>query len=238
MDQMTDHPAALPANLPTAIDSDARQLAMRADELAALSTDVRINSREAFNVGADWLRSIKRTQDLLEEKRTSVTQPLNQVLRTINSWFAGPADKLITAGKSIRNAMGIYESAERRAEEESKQKAQAKRRAEEEELRLRAEKAQARGNTERAAALAAQAASLPAAVPEYVAPKAKGMAMGVEYEVELVDLAKLDRGYMVADMARIRAVVKAMKDPEAAMRHFKGAISVSARETVKAVRSR
>ena len=53
-----------------------------------------IDSPELFELAAEELRRIKALQKTIEEKRTSITGPLNQALKATNAVFKAPAETL------------------------------------------------------------------------------------------------------------------------------------------------
>ena len=123
-----------------------------------------IDSHEMYQVAADELAAIKGKVKGLEEQRTKLVAPLNQVVKDINAMFKPPMDFLTQAESTIKRSMLTYQEDvdRRRREEEARARAAAEAARErariEQERAATAEKArleQERLEQERQAALAA-----------------------------------------------------------------------------------
>lgn len=228
-----------PEPAPANISAEAQALAHRAQDLVVAAPSLIIETRAQFTDGAGYLRAIKDTKDKLEAQRTSVTKPLNDILRTINGWFGEPMEKLTKADRIIRGAMGAFDQQEKAREREEQAVAQRKRDEEQAELMRRAERAADKGQEEKASQLLQRAVNLPAAQADYVPQKAKGMSMGTEVQVEIIDPDKLPRAFMVPNESKIRAFAKTMKDdPKGAMDMLGGAVKITVVPVVASVRGR
>jgi hypothetical protein len=204
------------------VDAETQALARRTPDIVSIAHAFNVTSREEFLEGAKRLRNVKDLWDRLEEKRTSVTAPLNNAMRIFNGWFRTPLDQLKYAENVYKTKMGEFERAEQERERKARAEAERKVREEREELERRAEAARAKGNEEKAAALEHRATSVVAEVPDIIAPKAKGMGFGSDWTFEVTDASKLPREYLAPDLPKIRLMVKALKNKEHAERQIPG----------------
>lgn len=104
------------------------ELMKPADQALVMACSWVIDSDDSYAMAGEELRAIKAKAKALEEKRTSLTVPLNQVLRGINALFADPADRLAQAEKALKKGMIAYQDrleAERREAEAAARKAAA-----------------------------------------------------------------------------------------------------------------
>jgi hypothetical protein len=71
------------------------------------------------------LRLLLTEKDAIEEQRTSVTKPINGVLRTINGWFKPLSEVIAIAEANLKKAIGDYVVAQRQLQAASYQSAAA-----------------------------------------------------------------------------------------------------------------
>lgn len=194
-------------------------LANKAQAALTSASDYVIDSPTMFELASDDLKGIKALQKEVEEKRTSITGPLNQAVKAVNDLFRAPKDYLDRAETTLKRAMVAYTSEQERIAAEARAKAEAEARAERERLAAiereqaeaarraqeEAQAAAAAGDTEAAAAAmaAAEAAEAQAAVAAMtaqvvtVAPivdapaKVSGISGRVTYSAEVVNLMEL-----------------------------------------------
>lgn len=147
------------------------------DQAHASAAALVIDSPEMKAVAASDLRSLQARLAAIEEQRTGIVKPLNDVVKRVNDLFRSPAARLndavsIIKGKILaydREQARIAEEARRRAEEEARKEreraaaaaaaAQAKAEKEARELRERAAAAAAAGREAEAAKLESKADS-------------------------------------------------------------------------------
>jgi tetratricopeptide (TPR) repeat protein len=213
------------------VDQETQALAERAPMLIESAKSFLCNSRDAFLEAAERLRNVKRLHKSLEEKRVSVTGPINEALRTLNAWFRLPLDHLTSAENIYKQKMGEFESAEQQRERAENAKREAEAREQREELERRAAAAAAKGNTEKAQALVQKAAEVIPERADIIPPKAKGMGFGEAWDFTITDASLLPREYLTPDLAKIRLMVKALKNKEHAERQIPG-ITVTSRAAV------
>lgn len=194
-------------------------LATKAQNALTSASDFVIDSHTMFELASDDLKQVKALQKEVEEKRTSITGPLNQAVEAVNDLFRSPKEYLDKAEATLKRAMVTWTSEQERLAAEARAKAEAEARAERERLAAiereqaeaarkaqeEAQAAAAAGDQAAAAAAmaAAQAAQEQAAVaamtanvvtvaPAVEAPaKVTGISGRVNYSAEVTDLLAL-----------------------------------------------
>jgi colicin import membrane protein len=136
---------------------DASESAVLGTQATAALTSARefvIDSPEMFDLAAEELRQIKGLQKMVEEKRTAITKPLNDVLRSVNDLFRSPAQWLIDAENAIKATMLTYTQEQERLAAVARLAAEAA--AAEERKRAAEREAEQRRQAEASAAAAAE----------------------------------------------------------------------------------
>lgn len=141
-----------------------------------------IQSPEQRTLINEKLVEVKTRAKALEAERTSVTKPLNQVLRTVNGWFKPLSDALSQVEDACKGAIWRYD----RALEAEQQK----------QLTAAAEAYQT-GN----AAEATQALSM---IPDV--PVSAGTSVGTRKVLRIVSPDMVPREYCSPDPVKLRAV--------------------------------
>lgn len=117
-----------------------------------------IDSTTMFELAGDDLKQIKTLQKEVEDKRTSITGPLNQAVKAVNDLFRPPKEYLDKAEATIKRAMVTWTTEQERLAAEARAKAEAEARAERERLAaLEREQAEAARKAEAEAQAAAEA---------------------------------------------------------------------------------
>ncbi len=161
-----------------------------AAELLALATVAyrEIVTAEQCEAAGEDLKAIKLRQKQLEDARTSITKPLWEVQRAVNSLFKGPMDTLSEAEQIIKRGILEYQQAEERKRIELAAAATEALRKEREGLEAQATKAEASGKLEKAEALRECAAMVPEQiVVAPTAPKLTGVAARSTWRAEVID---------------------------------------------------
>lgn len=199
--------------------SSAIVLATKAQNALASASDFVIDSHTMFELASDDLKQIKALQKDVEEKRTSITGPLNQAVKAVNDLFRSPKEYLEKAEATLKRAMVTWTTEQERlaaiARAQAEQAARAERerlaaeeRAQQEAARKAQEEAHAAAAAgDEAAAAAAQAAadaaqeqatlaaitaSVVTVTPEVEAPsKVSGISGRVTYSAQVTDLMAL-----------------------------------------------
>lgn len=159
--------------------------------------------------------SLKR----LEEKRTGITDPLNQAMRRINDLFRRPREILDGVVRTLDGKLSAYRAEQERLRRE--EEARLRRLADEENKKRlaaaekQAEKLEAKGLTDAAEAVrdTAQASVIP---PPVLAPaeppKVQGLGSRKIWKFRIVKAELIPREYLVPDDTKIGGVVRALKD--------------------------
>lgn len=230
--------------------SSAVMLATKAQAALTSAGDYVIDSQTMLELASDDLKHIKALQKEVEEKRTSITGPLNQAVKAVNDLFRAPKEYLDKAEATLKRAMVAYTTEQERLAAEARRQAEEAARAERERLaaiereqaeaarlaQQEAEAAAAAGDAEAAAAaqtaaLAAQEQAAIAAMTANVvsiaptveaAPKVAGISGRVTYSAEVTDLMELVKA-VAAGTAPIEAIQADAKFLGAQARAYKKA---------------
>ena len=136
-------------------------LSTKAQNALTSANDFVIDSHTMFELASDDLKQVKALQKEVEEKRTSITGPLNQAVKAVNDLFRAPKEFLDKAESTLKRSMVTWTTEQERLAAEARAKAEAEARAERERLaKIEREQAEAaRKAQEEAAAAAAHAAA-------------------------------------------------------------------------------
>lgn len=212
-----------------------------ADGLARRFTAITIQNQDQYDQAAIDLKSLKTRARELDERRKSLTIPLDNAKKGIMDFFKGPIDALKSAAEHIEGAILKYQhqqEAKRIAEENRLRELQ---RQQEEKLRLEAEAKQkeaeklarqaeaelAKGNQAKAEALAAKAEAasdiaeaseqtagvLASSMPtvDSMVKKMAGVATRKVFSFEIIDANQIPREYLKPDETKIGQVVRVTK---------------------------
>lgn len=114
--------------------SSAIVLAGKAQSALANASDFVIDSHTMFELAGDDLKQVKALQKEVEEKRTSITGPLNQAVKAVNDLFRAPKDYLDKAEATLKRAMVTWTTEQERLAAIARAEAEAAARAERERL--------------------------------------------------------------------------------------------------------
>jgi predicted phage tail protein len=200
-----------------------------------------ITKADDYDAAGKSLSVIKGLQKQLEEKRTSITKPLNEALKRVNDFFRQPREALEQAEEIQKKHMlgwreqlakiaraeqaRLDELARKEREAMAARAAEVERKAKEKadamraaatnaQEKLAAEKAAAKREDDariKAEALREQAAQVKAPTVATPVVKSAGQSVRESWSFEVFDVTLLPREYVVADLVKIRAVVNATK---------------------------
>jgi len=131
-------------------------LASKAQAALTSACDYVIDSPTMYELAGDDLKQVKALQKEVEDKRTSITGPLNQAVKAVNDLFRQPKEYLEQAEAKLKRAMVAWSSEQNRLAAEARAQAEAAARAERERL---AAEARAQAEAARIAQQEAQAAA-------------------------------------------------------------------------------
>ena len=155
--------------------------------LLDLAEDYEISTPELAEAAAHDLKAVKALVKQIEEKRTSITQPINQALREVNALFKPPKEYLKRAEVLLKAKLLEYQTEQDRIARELQAEADALARKEREKLERRAAKAAAKGKAEKAEALSQVAETTAAPVIKSAAPKVAGVVRRETWKAEVTD---------------------------------------------------
>jgi len=104
--------------------SDAIVLSGRAQRALVGAQSFVVDSPEMFEAAGDDLRAIMGLKKAVEDKRTAITQPLNQVLRAVNDLFRPAGQYLEQAERVLKGSMLAYQQEQQRIADEARRQAE------------------------------------------------------------------------------------------------------------------
>jgi septum formation inhibitor MinC len=113
--------------------TDALVLAGEA-QTALANADIIIDSDTMLAIAGDDLKAIKALQHRVEKKRTAITKPLNQAIKSVNELFRAPKDYLDNAEKTLKQAILAYTVAQEKIAAQARRQAEELTRAERQRL--------------------------------------------------------------------------------------------------------
>lgn len=144
------------------------------------------SSEKALATGED-LKEIKKLRKELEQKRTSITAPINKALKEINALFKPAKDWLSQAERLMKTELLEYQTEQERIAQEAQRKADEEARKEREKLERKATIAGLVGMDNKAEELREEAQTQEAPVITSAAPKIEGVHTRVTWKAEIID---------------------------------------------------
>jgi hypothetical protein len=199
------------------ISPEAEALAKETEIILNSYQGIVVNNNATLLSAGGELKNIKGKLSELDTLRKSMTRPLDAAKKAIMEFFRVPQERLEKAEGTIKRAMLQYQQeceAVRLKEEarlrEQALKEEARKKAA---LEARADKAAAKGNIEKAEELRQQKEQVfvPAPVVNSSVAKVAGVATKQVWKFEVSDVNLIPREYMIPDMVKIGAMVRATK---------------------------
>jgi len=162
---------------------DSSAMTQRARGALDFIESFRITNAEDYGLAADELKAIKAKATKIEEQRTSLTGPLNKVLKGINDLFRGPGDLLAQGERILKSKMLAWDQEQERIAAEERRRAEEAARVERMRIEAEAAERQRIANEQAAAAAAAtkagdeQAAQVAQAAADRSAAEAQTLAL-------------------------------------------------------------
>jgi hypothetical protein len=169
---------------------------------------ITIVDQESYNCAAEILAKIKGRLKWLEENRKSLKQPILEAGRRIDDFFRVPMDGYSQAKNILDAGLLTFEADEerKRLEMEAKLRREAeKKRAE---LEAKAEKAREEGKEAKAEKYEEKANNVIEPVLAPTIEKPKGFYSYKKWYAEVVDFAKLDDIYKIANMSMLDGIAE------------------------------
>ena len=170
--------------------TEATTMLAHAQQVAAAVPALSISNAAEYLQAGQGLVEIKSRWKAVEEKRTSLVKPLNDVVKNINAMFKPVLDQWDTTMDVVKRAMIDYQV----------QEADVQRKA----LEAAAAMAQQGQTGQEFTALVAQGSAMPA--------KAQGISTRVMWRWKVTDVALVPREYLCVDASKLDAVVKEAKE--------------------------
>ena len=194
------------------------ELARRdAERLLDNSRSLKIKTAGEYENAAEFLKCIKRTAKSIEDKRKSITRPLDMAKKSIMDLFRKPLCDLSEAEGLVKRGMLAFSQEQERIRREREAQLREQARREEErkrrQLEERAKKAEASGKVEKAEALRERAEEVFVPTP-VVAPtvnRVSGIVEKTVWKYRIVDVNKIPREYMIPDEKAIANIGRATK---------------------------
>lgn len=167
--------------------SEQQQIATRKGEVEDILEafkDFQIEDDGDYEVVAEGLQEVKRIAKDLEQRRKTITQPINGALREFNSWFKPAQTVLENTERVLKRRLAEYET-------------------------LKAEQSRL---AMLAAAAASQAGDFDAAheaskgIVEL--PSAHGITHSRYYDYEITDISKVPREFLAVDHSAVKIYIK------------------------------
>lgn len=173
-----------------------------------------IKNNDEYETAGETLKQVRGAIKKLENMRLEKTRPLDALKKSWKEFFDKPINKLEIADEAISKARRVFFTemeAQRRAEQA---KVDELARKEAERLAKRADKAEEKGQDDKAEILRAQAQQVEAIAP-VIASKVvatAGISNRTNWKYEIVDESKLPRKFLIADTKKIGEQVRALKN--------------------------
>ncbi|KKN68340.1 hypothetical protein LCGC14_0452160 [marine sediment metagenome] len=183
------------------IQTEVKQQVDEATQFADNATSLTITDQRELDAAANIVKEAKTRFKEIDEKRKSMTAPLDETKRIIMDFFRPVLDQLKTTELRIKSGMADFHRAEIERERRESEKArleaeriEAKRQAA---LLKRAEKAEQKGDDSKAEALKDQAEQVYVAPAVTMAPaKSAGVSISKVWKFRVTDINKVPREYL------------------------------------------
>ena len=202
----------------------ASEAARSANALLSLAQNCKIETHDDAEIVAGDIGTIKSKIKALDDKRKSITKPLDEAKAAIMDLFRSPVDLLTQAEAHYKRAYADWQTRERlrleaEAAEQRRITDELARQAQAEADRLQEQLQSASLADDEIESIAAQAEAsrIEAETIRHLAPtasapqKVAGLSARENWDFEIVDANLIPREYLMPDEKKIRQIVKAMK---------------------------
>lgn len=170
--------------------TEAATMLVQAQQVAASVPTLVVSTAEEYQQAAAGLVELKTRWKLVEDKRTSLVRPLNDVVKSINGMFKPVLEQWDRTMDVVKRAMYDYQV----RESETQRKA----------LEEAAKLAQQGETGQQFHALVAQGSAMPT--------KATGISTRIVWKWRVVDAGAVPREYLCVDAAKLDAAVREAKE--------------------------
>lgn len=157
------------------------------EALLAAAREFKIATPEAALAAGEDLKRIKTLTKQVEEKRTTITGPINKALKEVNALFKPAQEWLGQAEKLLKSKLLEFQSEQARIAREAQAKADEEARKQREKLEQQMAKAEAKGKAEKAEELREQIQTQVTPIIPSAAPKISGIATREIWKAEVTD---------------------------------------------------
>ena len=192
-------------------DPEIEAIVTESGQLITTAQAFKIVNADGYASAGGTLTRIKDAMKKLLAKRKKITDPIDEAKKEVMDLFRDPQFKLETAEKAIKTAMIDYQDEQERIQRELQRKADEDARKQREKLLEQSRKAEAKGQTEKAAMLEIRSETVAAPVVQREVPKVAGVGTRTVWDYQVDDASKIPREYLMVDEAKIRKVVQALK---------------------------
>lgn len=182
-----------------------------ANAIHEVATQLVIDNDVMYEHAGLELSAINAKLAALEDRRLSITRPMDAAKKAVMSLFAPATERLEAAKKALTAGMLTYQRQKQEAAAEAQRRANEAAEKERARLAQRAERAEASGKADKAEALREQAMTTVAPVVAISQAKAKGVSTRANWQFEVTDPSLIPREFLMVDEKKIGQVVKAMK---------------------------
>jgi hypothetical protein len=175
------------------------------------ATSLVIRTQKDYEVAGGLRMKIKGKIKELDEKRKSITAPLDLAKKNIMALFNPIIDRLNNGVEILDQGVIIFTEEQDRIAREAQAKADEIARKEREKAETKAKELEAQGKTEKAAAYQAKADAVIAPVIIPATPKVAGQAIKDMWYAEVVDFKALSDDYKLPNQSALDKVAQATK---------------------------
>ena len=207
-----------PSNVKPSDEDEVAQVTIQAEEMMVRYSAFQIKTQSDFDTAGEALRTIKARIAAVEDLQKSITQPLNLVLKRWRDLCRRPLDYFVRAENSLRKTRLIFQQDQeaKRLEAESKLRELARKEEEKKKkaLETRAQKAEEKGDAEKAEELREKKAEVfvPAPIVESQVERTKGIGMRKDWKARIVDPQIIPRDFLCVDEKKLNQYARTMKD--------------------------
>ena len=187
----------------------------QAEQMMTRYSTFQIKAQPDYDEAGELLKKIKVKAAEIEELQKGITRPLNEALKRARDLFRRPLDYLERAENSLRKVRLIWQNDQeaKRLEAESKLRELARKEEEKKRkaLEVRIEKAEEKGDTEKAELLREKQAEVfvPAPIVESQVQKTEGIGIRKMWKFRIADESLIPREYLIPDSVKIGKMVRA-----------------------------
>lgn len=182
-------------NVPKEVPKQAVELSGQAETMLTVAKDFTIATAAEYSDAATQLKDIKAKAKELEDTRKGITGPMDEAKKRVMDFFRRPLQCLVDAEKTIKDGMIAFDKEQDRLRKAEEARLAEEARKEQERLdktaEKKAEKAEAKGNEEKAAEIRNGVPVVTAPVLADTKPKVTGITRRSTWSGEVVDKMEL-----------------------------------------------